>query len=71
MTTTDTTTDSKTTYASYKESVAACDAIWRQLMAADAFALCGGIEGWDKLRDAYDVMRAEQNRRLKVWLASI
>ena len=71
MTTTDTTTDSKTTYAAYKASCAVCDQMFRQLMAPDAFELCGGLDGWDKLRAAYDVMRAEQTRRLNVWLESI
>jgi hypothetical protein len=74
MTTTDTTTDTRTAdrhaaKAWHDASVAACDVIWRQLMADDAFALCGGRPGWEKLRAAYDSMRAEQTRRLDAWLA--
>ena len=57
-------------FAAYEASCDRCNHVFRQLMAEDAFDLCGGIEGWEKLRAAYDVMRIEQTRRLKVWLAS-
>jgi len=63
-----TVTNSKAAYAHYKKSVAACEAAWELLMAPDAFALCGGNEGWQQLRAAYDVMREEQNRRFNTWL---
>ena len=38
-------------------------------MAPDAFALCGGTDGWTQLREAYDAMRDEQTRRFNAWLA--
>lgn len=58
-------------YLAYRASCVACDQMFRQLMAVDAFELCGGVEGWEKLRAAYDVMRAEQTRRMDVWLKSL
>jgi hypothetical protein len=65
----DTTTDRHAAKAAYDASFAACQRIWDQLMADDAFALCGGRQGWEQLREAYDAMRDEQTRRFHAWLA--
>jgi len=69
-TTTDTTTASRhAAKEAYDVSINACQRVWDQLMADDAFALCGGEKGWEQLRAAYWAMRAEQTRRLNAWLA--
>jgi len=67
--TTDTKAARMAAYSTYRDSVAACDRIWSQLMAPDAFALCGGTNGWTQLSEAYDAMRDEQTRRFNAWLA--